>query len=258
MEDRWFDAGVFALRESATMVGSSKHEVIGDCSPPGDLTGGYVRMMSREHAVTFGLAASRAGCQRMVETLIDMQSDLPQDVLNDGLGELANVLCGNVKSLLIATDPGVTVGLPMFIRGEIQASSSARVRAVEVKFGELQAYLIFMCEPLPHDLVEQLRAEEAFAERKKLLAQIPETLGSLEEDASFVQGSLAGIFRMLDEYAKLLSEAESAGIAGDLIESIDKLNRICSIPSLKKRIPETMEQSLQNLKKIGQLAAGNR
>ena len=61
---------------------------------------------------------------------------------------------------------------------------------------------------------------------------------------------------MVDEYTKLRSAAESAGIAEDLIESIDKLNRICDVSLLKKRIPDTMEQSLQNIKQIGQLARG--
>ena len=129
----WLAAAEAALDEVArAALGCAGQRVISrDLSPP-PLGGAWVQLLSDREAVLVGLCSDAAGRARLASALVGEEGLSAADV-TDALGEIANMLAGGVKRRLVASCPGLQLGLPFFLHGRVEPSERQQWCAAELE-----------------------------------------------------------------------------------------------------------------------------
>ncbi|MBL0276185.1 MAG: chemotaxis protein CheX [Anaeromyxobacter sp.] len=137
-----------AFEEVATSaLGFAGVEVTARHDTPVPLHGAYLGLMGPAGAVQIGLASSLEGCQALARGLMGMtpaEADLPDGEVADAVNEIINIVAGAFKARVRDRASALQMGLPVFIRGAIQATDRVGVRVAEVKTGDLTAALLLV------------------------------------------------------------------------------------------------------------------
>jgi hypothetical protein len=147
--DSWLDAAVAAVEESAPALGFEglQRGVRAREAGP-DLFGAFVAVTSDVTCIQIGLLATVRGHGTLARTLLDLGDD---EVLGDAdkidaVRELANVIAGGVKRGMICQDPGLRIGLPVFVHAAVEKTASRELLVQAFSFrSERIALAILQC-----------------------------------------------------------------------------------------------------------------
>jgi hypothetical protein len=128
--ESWIEAAVAAVEESAPTLGFSGLERGTRAREAGpDLFGAFVALTSDVTTIQLGLLATSSGHAALARTLLALgeEEELGDADKIDAVRELANVIAGGVKRGMIRHDPGLRIGLPVFVHGALEKTASLEV-----------------------------------------------------------------------------------------------------------------------------------
>ncbi|MBK7859260.1 MAG: chemotaxis protein CheX [Archangiaceae bacterium] len=137
----WIEALEAAATEVVSHGGGSDLPEFeaGDAAAPGG--GAFISLMGPGHSVRLGVVGSTPALKRLAAMLT--QEEPADDELKDATCELANVLAGNVRKLLSARVPELTLGLPVYST-QAPALERYQVARSALKLPDLSAELWVM------------------------------------------------------------------------------------------------------------------
>lgn len=104
-------------------------------------------LMGPAGSVQIGIGSSAEGCQALAKGLMGMgpaDGALPEEEMADAVCEIVNIAAGAFKTRLRDRATPLQLGLPVFIRGAVQATEHVAVRVAEVQFGDVAAALLLV------------------------------------------------------------------------------------------------------------------
>lgn len=122
--DDWLEAAAVAAREiTGGPLGASRTEWAGASTAalPGDLWGVYIPLLTEGYALQLGVLGTRDVCARLAGALLgdlDGGSVSSDEDVFDAVGEITNMVAGNVK-VLLAEKANIRVGVPLAMRGRV-------------------------------------------------------------------------------------------------------------------------------------------
>lgn len=136
----WLKAALdSAVELGSTALGFDQSEQTGQSQSLPVGLGSYVPMLAPGVSMHIGLVANHDGCVDLARALLGMGPDeaTSEDDITDAIGEIANMLGGGVKNRLVAREPKLQLGLPIFIDGKIQAGAHAETAVGNVSLGTI-------------------------------------------------------------------------------------------------------------------------
>jgi CheY-specific phosphatase CheX len=148
---QWLDAALSATTELAkTSLGFSLVTVVAKLDKlPGDMAGAWVALVGSGTSMQVGIASSLEGCHGLARAFLRMpesEGPLSEDDMVDALGEMANVIAGGVKRRVAHLDPSTRLGLPIVVRGKVEAGDRLHAAIAEVRLGAIAAQVIVLCD----------------------------------------------------------------------------------------------------------------
>ena len=124
--NEWLDAAAVSAQEIASgPLGASSLKWDGPLSGklPTDLCGVYIPLLTEGTALQMGVLGTRDVCTALARSLLgEMEGEAPvesdADVF-DAVGEVTNLIAGNVKVLLADKGVAIKVGVPLAMRGRV-------------------------------------------------------------------------------------------------------------------------------------------
>lgn len=132
--DQWLDAAEESTVEVAFTALARESRAAGQRSstPPHDLGGAYVQLISDREVVHVGLCGVPDVLRALATSLLGDEAGLsPSDVI-DAVGEIANMIAGGVKRRMASTHPGLQLGLPVFIHGHLEPRERQHLRVAQL------------------------------------------------------------------------------------------------------------------------------
>lgn len=117
-------------------------------SMPGS-SGAYLALVGDQAAMQLGVVATPTDCATIARALLMMNADeaISQEDIADAINEVINVVAGGVKSRLIDREPGLTLGLPLFVDGQVVATHSVEWAGQTVKLVGAELHLVVIRQP---------------------------------------------------------------------------------------------------------------
>lgn len=145
--DTWLDAAVAAVEESAPTLGFAglKRGVRGREAGP-ELSGAFVALTSDATCIQVGLLSTARGHTTLARTLLDVVDGeaLGDADTIDAVRELTNVIAGGVKRGMIGRDPGLRIGLPVFVHGGVEKTGSLELLVQAFSFCDERIVLVVL------------------------------------------------------------------------------------------------------------------
>jgi hypothetical protein len=152
-EQSWLQAAYDAIVEvCGTVLGGVKVERLGTPAPDNTRHGAFVALAGEKGtSAQVGVLATPSDCAVVARLMFGLkESQQPSDGdISDGMGEIANMVGGGLKRRLGGRYGSLLLGLPLFVRGPVDASRGGFHRAevaVRIDKGTLVLSLIW-CEP---------------------------------------------------------------------------------------------------------------
>ena len=147
--DDWLDAAVSSAEELATVaLGFEGASLVGKADKVApELSSAMIALVSETASVQLGIATSRDGCQTLARALLAMEpdeADLPDDDVADAVGEVANIVAGQVKSMMSSTDTTLRIGLPLFVHGKIDYPDDVETAFANVNVGPVPVTFVVL------------------------------------------------------------------------------------------------------------------
>jgi hypothetical protein len=142
--DQWLGAAEESASEVAfTALGRESLSVAQhSATPPHDLSGAYVQLMSDREVVHIGLCAEPDVLRRLAGALVGDETALSTADITDAVGEIVNMLAGGVKRRMVSTHPGLQLGLPVFIHGHLEPRERQHLRVARVLVGPSDQFVL--------------------------------------------------------------------------------------------------------------------
>lgn len=102
-------------------------------------------------SVHLGVMSDEDGCVALTRALLQMEDDeeVAEEDVTDAVGEIINILAGVVQRSLDGHGAPVSLGLPVYVRGDVSAPSRAEALSVNLNLGPARADLIVVRGDLP-------------------------------------------------------------------------------------------------------------
>jgi len=145
----WVDAAVVATVAVAAQALEREASVLagGEVGAPFDAPfGAYVPLSSSDSAVQFGIVAEFSDCEGLARILLGMGDGEPfesEGDVADAVGEIANMVAGAIKTRMNAEVPDIVLGLPLCVRGTIQAQGVEQV-VTELGLGAMRMHVVVL------------------------------------------------------------------------------------------------------------------
>lgn len=145
----WLEAIIPAAEELATVaLGMDSCEFLGNTDPNELDTGSaYIAVVGEESSIQLGVSSSVEGCQELARALLAMdpeEEDLADEEVVDAIGEIANILAGQVKRLMAEKNSSFNLGIPIFIQGQVKPTSEMDVAIAKMRIGSIPLSLFVM------------------------------------------------------------------------------------------------------------------
>jgi len=110
----------------------------------GKCPGAYIALMGDRTSLHLGIAASPDGCRTIARGLLGAHrtTDVSDREVMDAVNEVLNIVAGKVKSKMILSDPTLQLGLPMFLREEIQVTEGMEKASARTCLGPVECELM--------------------------------------------------------------------------------------------------------------------
>jgi hypothetical protein len=106
--------------------------------------GAYVALVSEAVRAEVGITADDDACQSLGKALFASDDPLPESDVVDSIGELANIFAGALQGGMAHRYPGLSLGLPLVVRGQLRATEEQATARIAVRFGEVRAWLLVL------------------------------------------------------------------------------------------------------------------
>lgn len=126
-----------SLREVlAMMFGLPVEGPVESCSDPGDVLTGTIGLTGPEFQGLLQIRSSSGAARSLAAALLGGEEMLGDDVamIEDSLGELANMLGGAVKQRIDQTGVRIEISLPSVVEGELQAQDEGETESTVLEF----------------------------------------------------------------------------------------------------------------------------
>ena len=140
----WIVAARAAAIDVIDQALSLSSRVIEDAAVPTNTMGALIPIVSEMAPVQIGLFSDEAGCQSMARALLycGPTDPLTRAEMIDAMSELVNMLAGSVKARVARYASHAALGLPTFVHGPVEASSSTVVETVPLQVGDAVALVV--------------------------------------------------------------------------------------------------------------------
>lgn len=140
----WLEAVSAATTEVAqATLGFDRKDIVAENAPwPEEWSGAYIPLVNEEHSLHLGLLSDTGGCQALARAFLGMNGEdieLPSADVADAIGELVNIVAGNVQTRMSGRAPTLQIGLPIFIRGYIEITEAIEEATLGLHIGPVPA-----------------------------------------------------------------------------------------------------------------------
>lgn len=148
--DDWMSAVVASAEELATVaLGFEGSTLVGRRdSFPRDLNSALVALVSESASVQLGVASTDEGCRQLAGALLCLEpgeEELSDEDVADAVGEIANIVAGQVKRTIGGPGSSMKLGLPLFVHGKVETSSdTVETAAADITVGPVPVTLLVM------------------------------------------------------------------------------------------------------------------
>lgn len=142
----WIDAARLAVVDLARQALGAVAQVAPTATLVDGLAGALIPIVSDLEPVQIGLFSSAAGCEALARALLGSAPGDPvtrADVV-DAIGEIVNMLSGNIKARVARYANHAALGLPTFVHGPIETQSQQVVEGLRVTIGAADAYIVVL------------------------------------------------------------------------------------------------------------------
>lgn len=143
---QWTDAIAGAANEIATYALGFASATIesGTRAPDPALIGAHVALVGHGEAFDLAVVATPGDCAALARAMLaSTRTDtLSAAEVADAVGEIANMLAGAVKRRMHRHGADLALGLPVFIRGEVQPSERVTVLAIPARLGPIPTHVL--------------------------------------------------------------------------------------------------------------------
>jgi len=120
---------------------------------PHGMEGSLLPVQHGQESLHVGLFSTPEGCARLTAALLGMEEgeEPGEEDIPDAIGEIVNILAGIMQRSLDDSQEGpLSLGLPIFVRGDIYAPHSMDTHHAHIDLGPATAQLIIMRGELTH------------------------------------------------------------------------------------------------------------
>lgn len=113
---------------------------------PAEIEGAIVPLVSDLEPVQVGVFASTRGCEELARGLLGAgpSEPLTRAEIVDAVGEIVNMLAGNVKSRVARYATHAALGLPAYIHGPIELQSRQAMELVQAIVGGTDLFVVVL------------------------------------------------------------------------------------------------------------------
>jgi hypothetical protein len=148
--EEWLQASVEALRELATTALGLEGLEVGEVreSMPANVGGAFIPLSAEGDSAQVGLAGGPDQRKLVSGALMQMSPDEAADLTNsdvaDAMGEIVNIAAGGIKQRLQPKLGKLTLGLPLFINGQVEATEKVVTRVADLTMGNISLVLVIV------------------------------------------------------------------------------------------------------------------
>ena len=145
--ETWLDRVIEAAQEVAsTTFNAATFDVVPLEAMPRARQGSLLPVQKGPESLYLGVLSDEAGCATLTRALLQMEEgeEPGEEDVTDAVGEIINILAGVVQRALDGDGSAVTLGLPVYIRGEIIAPAKSEARFANINLGPARADLIIV------------------------------------------------------------------------------------------------------------------
>ena len=137
----WLQAAVNATEQVAETALACQAGPLPDGEALGDdFCGSHIALFSDAGSLQISLLSTPAGCAALSRELLGMtpdDGDLETAEVADAFGEIANLLAGSMKMQLSDKVNGLSLGLPVFISGQIMRRRDEKIETSLLRVGDI-------------------------------------------------------------------------------------------------------------------------
>ncbi|MCB9652009.1 MAG: PAS domain S-box protein [Deltaproteobacteria bacterium] len=171
---RWLGAVASGMADILASMGLEVSGPSGGPAPIPDHPGSHISLETTTESFLVGLAAPEESLWRVACAFMGLPDDEPFDrtMHIDATCELANILAGNLRDMLLPDEPGVLVGLPTYVGGALHPTGTILRGALPLTVMGVELYVVAQRYALPPARLEFLRMTAELRNREARLQAI--------------------------------------------------------------------------------------
>jgi len=125
--------------DGCTMTQTSKKLPMG-------VSGSSISLVSDGDSVQIGFFTQRDGCKKLAQAMLGMapEDELSDADVADAMGEVVNIVAGGVKRQMSEKSPGIQLGLPLFMNGQIEIGENQEGIVGDAAVGPVPVHLLVL------------------------------------------------------------------------------------------------------------------
>jgi CheY-specific phosphatase CheX len=146
----WLDVAVDAFKEVAAMALGIESEIAWLNTPATAIPTTHtalVALVAENVSIQLGVGSTAGGCQEIVCSMLGMdpsEETLDDADISDAMGEIANILAGQVKREMTDRAGNLRLGLPVFVRGDIEFSDAIDMVSGSFQLGSIPVTIVVL------------------------------------------------------------------------------------------------------------------
>lgn len=270
----WVEAAVRSLKPLAENMGVTSLQTSDEIRSTGDLPGNYISVYGERHAYRIGVLGEVADLKRLVCLMVGAEPSDPleEDDIWDGVGEIANILVGTMKTALIEVFPNLSIGLPMMTTGAIVYPKPEQWAVVHARLDDVPISILIQSHPLPaavkrqRELEAEVREQEVVLENSRRLDAVGQLAAGIAheintpiqyigDNAQFLKDSFGDLLSLIHKFEELKNAATHNEPASQLIDEIRAMESTLDVEFLFEEIPRAVAQSIEGVGKVAEIVA---